>query len=185
MQADKEFGFSSKYVLGKKIGEGMHARCFTCTKKASYKSSKRRIELPIRVRGILDSSSSGSDDSVSAIDSAASPAFLAEQDAPKSPIAPHQRTGNKYAVKITYTFDMETILVTQREYNILRKLDHRNIVKVHDYFMSEESGMQHMVMEYIEGTQLLDHIAGGNAYTEHQACNYFTQLLEGLAYLHS
>ena len=35
MQADKEFGFSSKYILGKKIGEGMHARCFICTKKNS------------------------------------------------------------------------------------------------------------------------------------------------------
>ena len=38
MQADKEFGFTSKYTLGKKVGEGMHARCFTCTKKASVRT---------------------------------------------------------------------------------------------------------------------------------------------------
>ena len=38
MQADKEFGFSSKYTLGKKIGEGMHARCFICTKKSAYRA---------------------------------------------------------------------------------------------------------------------------------------------------
>ena len=38
MQADKEFGFTSRYILGKKVGEGMHARCFTCTKKPSVRT---------------------------------------------------------------------------------------------------------------------------------------------------
>ena len=46
-----------------------------------------------------------------------------------------------------------------READILRKIDHKNIVKVYDYNFDENKGRPYLIMEYLRGTPLSRHIA--------------------------
>ena len=70
-------------------------------------------------------------------------------------------------------------------YSLLRDLDHRNVVKAYDFFPDEQLG-PHLVLEYVDGEELPQHVAGlrQEAYTEQAARDLFEQVLEALAYLH-
>uniref|UniRef100_A0A1I8BM06 non-specific serine/threonine protein kinase n=1 Tax=Meloidogyne hapla TaxID=6305 RepID=A0A1I8BM06_MELHA len=73
----------------------------------------------------------------------------------------------------------------QREIDVLRRLNHSNVVKVVDIFRIEEKQKLYIVMEYCVCSlqQLLDNCAE-KMLPEFQAHLYFTQLLDGLDFLH-
>lgn len=51
-----------------------------------------------------------------------------------------------YAVKITRDNDEEKKIANRNEYNLIRNLDHMNILKVKELFESEFSGEMHLVL---------------------------------------
>ncbi|XP_053214272.1 serine/threonine-protein kinase STK11-like [Panonychus citri] len=74
----------------------------------------------------------------------------------------------------------------QREIELLRRLDHKNVIKLIDTFYNEEKQKLYIVMEYcaIVLQEILDSVPGKRL-PLWQSHGYFSQLLEGLDYLHS
>ncbi|CAF1134929.1 unnamed protein product [Didymodactylos carnosus] len=70
-----------------------------------------------------------------------------------------------------------------RELDIIRTLDHPNIVKTHDIY--ESSNLTYIVMEYAQGGDLLDYINKMGRLKEHVAKRMFGELCEAIQYIHS
>ena len=69
-----------------------------------------------------------------------------------------------------------------KEINLLKNLDHPNIVKYYDYF--EEEDYIYLMMEYLEGGTLKEYITNKKEITEDEARKIIKQLLVALSYLH-
>ena len=70
------------------------------------------------------------------------------------------------------------------EIAILRKLDHPNIVKYIECYNDQK--YIYLVMEYIPGKQLFEHItADTKRISEAQICSYMRQIVSAIAYCHS
>ena len=63
------------------------------------------------------------------------------------------------------------------------KMNHPNIVKVHDIF--EENGTAYYVMDYIDGKSLGDIVKQRGALSESEAVDYIRQVADALKYVHS
>lgn len=63
------------------------------------------------------------------------------------------------------------------------KMNHPNIVKVHDIF--EENGTAYYVMDYIDGKSLGNLVKQGGALPEAEAVGYIRQVADALKYVHS
>jgi len=74
----------------------------------------------------------------------------------------------------------------KREIDLMKKLKHTNIVCLKDVFEDEgEEGKIYMVMEYVNGGELFDHIVNRGNYSERDAVFVVRQIIEAVAYLHS
>lgn len=62
-------------------------------------------------------------------------------------------------------------------------LDHPNIVKLYEYFVSNKAIF--MVLEYLQGGELFDKIIQNKNFTEKVAKEYMHMILQGVNYLHS
>ncbi|OQR97843.1 calcium/calmodulin dependent protein kinase [Achlya hypogyna] len=98
----------------------------------------------------------------------------------------HKATGKPYAVKcIKKTAlkkkDLDNI---HREMEILRKLDHPNIVKLIDVF-DNEGDMCYLVMELVTGGELFDRIIAKEHYTEAEAKVVVRTVADVLVYCHA
>lgn len=60
----------------------------------------------------------------------------------------------KYAVKIIRSSDEEIREVAYKEYKLLKKLDHPNIIKMHGCFSNEAMETVYLVMDLVEGMSL-------------------------------
>ncbi|KAH8049594.1 serine/threonine kinase [Aureococcus anophagefferens] len=69
-----------------------------------------------------------------------------------------------------------------QEVNILQKLDHPNIVKLHAFF--DEPTMFYLVMDLIEGGELFERIAQKEFYSEKEARDLILILLQTIKYCH-
>ncbi len=69
-----------------------------------------------------------------------------------------------------------------KEINLLKHLDHPNIVKYYDYF--EEEDYIYLMMEYLEGGTLQQYMKENTNITENDARIIIKQLLTALSYLH-
>ena len=63
---------------------------------------------------------------------------------------------------------------------ILRHLSHPNIIKLYEVYESEE--YVHLVLEYVKGGELFDHIQNKGTYTEADAAQFMRQLVDAIAY---
>ncbi|MFH4980566.1 hypothetical protein AB6A40_007275 [Gnathostoma spinigerum] len=74
----------------------------------------------------------------------------------------------------------------EQEIRILRRVHHRNVVALYDVFRNEQKEKLYMVMEYCLGSvqQMLDG-SKEKKFPIFQAHHFFTQLIDGLSYLHS
>lgn len=90
-----------------------------------------------------------------------------------------------YVVKVTRTDEEQVRDAECKEYDLLKEIDHRNVVKAIDFYPDEHLG-PHLVLEYVDGEELLKYIAKlpKEAYTEQLARGLFRQVLEALAHLH-
>ncbi|MCX6986324.1 MAG: protein kinase [Lentisphaerae bacterium] len=78
-----------------------------------------------------------------------------------------EKNGNYFAVKIlrkdttpeSYAIRMQRFA---REAEILRRIDHPNIVKIFDYNFDDRKGLPYLIMEHVNGRQLSQHIKQNN-----------------------
>ena len=98
-------------------------------------------------------------------------------------LAQNKYTKEKVAMKVIKKANKE--LLSDGEINdeieILKKLDHPDIVRIIESFNTKDSYV--LVTEYCEGGELFDQVR--NQLSETQIAVIFKQLLSGLAYLHS
>jgi serine/threonine protein kinase len=72
----------------------------------------------------------------------------------------------KYAVKIVRDDDCEKLRAHEVEFEILSKLKHPNIVNTKEIFVDNFKNIIYQVIEFIDGSEILDEIASSGAYTE-------------------
>jgi serine/threonine protein kinase len=103
-------------------------------------------------------------------------------------LAMHKITKEKYAIKI---YTKESLLDPQKrntvknEVNILKQLNHINIMKL--YEVIDSSKYLYLVLEYIKGVSLLDVIKMEKLHhiEQHRAIKLFLQILKGISYCQS
>ncbi|XP_044216079.1 testis-specific serine/threonine-protein kinase 6 [Thunnus albacares] len=94
----------------------------------------------------------------------------------------------KVAIKIVDTkkFNSDNWEVfLSREMEIIRSLNHPNIVKTYQILEMKKNRTVYMVMELCVEGDLLKYIKNKGALPEHSSCRFFTQLCEAIQYLHS
>ena len=70
----------------------------------------------------------------------------------------------------------------EKEIKILKSLRHPNIV--HLFSDIQDKSNIYLIMEYIEGIELLQYISSNSKLTEEEACFYFRQIISAIEYLH-
>nr|XP_039259241.1 serine/threonine-protein kinase DCLK1-like [Styela clava] len=96
----------------------------------------------------------------------------------------HRTSGIRYAMKIIdKTKGTEPGHKIENEVSILKKIEHPNIVRVLQDFVTETEIF--LVMELAEGGDLFDAITSGSCYTERDASGMIYNLCSALAYLHN
>jgi len=96
----------------------------------------------------------------------------------------HKTTGEDVAVKCINkkTLKKEELQLLSREINIMKKLQHKNIVQLHDIY--ETATDLFLVLEFVPGGELFDQIVERGSYSEHDAALLVRQILEGIDYMH-
>ena len=95
-------------------------------------------------------------------------------------------TGEKVAIKI---LEKEEIIehgdkmLIKREFDILKKMDHQNIIFVEEIF--ETNYYYYCIMEYCEGGDLFNYIFRNKRLNDEEAAFFYFQLINGLEYIHS
>ena len=97
-------------------------------------------------------------------------------------IAIHKITKQKRAVKIIQKAKVKNIEKFLTEVNILRKVDHPNIVKFYEW--CEDDKNYYLVMEYCTGGELFDRIVSFGHFSERVAAHLMKQILSALNYCH-
>jgi len=95
----------------------------------------------------------------------------------------HIKTGKLYAIKkilISECNPREDII---KEIEILKKLDHPNIVRVYEF--SQNAKYFILLTEYCAGGDLISKVINMKQFTEHKAAIYMKQLLSAVSYCHS
>jgi len=88
-----------------------------------------------------------------------------------------------YAVKVINKEALkEDIKLLKREVHIMKQVDHKNILKLHEIYEDEDSVF--IVMELVQGSELFDRIVDRGFYSERHSKNLIKQMLTAVAYLH-
>jgi len=96
-------------------------------------------------------------------------------------VATDKATGKKWACKVvTEEVEMEAQL---QEVELLLQLDHPNIVQYREHFFSD-SGLLHIVMELVAGTDLMTALRLRGSFAEEDAREVVAQLLDALEHVH-
>ncbi|KAK9760966.1 hypothetical protein K7432_014501 [Basidiobolus ranarum] len=105
---------------------------------------------------------------------------LGEGEFAKVKLGIHTQTGHQVAVKLIKRalVDTETRLIKiKREVNVLRSLDHPNIVRLFEVIETDQ--YIGIIIEYASGGELFDHILAHRYLKEREACRLFAQLISG------
>ncbi|GAB4813322.1 hypothetical protein N2152v2_000368 [Parachlorella kessleri] len=103
----------------------------------------------------------------------------------------HRTSGEKYACKVmslpapgaTATANDNTREDIFKEIDILIGLEHDNVIFLKEYF--EEGNKVYLIMELLQGGELLDAVLEKGHYSEDDARTCFLQIMRGIMYLHS
>lgn len=88
-----------------------------------------------------------------------------------------------YAIKTIFKSGNKDIKLKYKEVEILSKLDHPNIVKYYESY--EESAFIHLVMEYVNGYNLLKMISAKEIYREQDIAEIIYRLSMAISYIHT
>ncbi|KAK1443235.1 serine/threonine-protein kinase [Babesia gibsoni] len=97
----------------------------------------------------------------------------------------NRATGQQYAVKVIVKSsvkrkgDQESLL---REVEVLKGLDHPNIMKIFEFF--EDEKYYYFVTELYSGGELFDEIVSRKCFSEQDAAKIIKQVLSGINYMH-
>ena len=95
-------------------------------------------------------------------------------------------TKEKVAIKILdkkRLKDKDDIIRLKREFDILSKFNHPNVILISEIFESAKS--YYSVMEYCEGGELFNYIVKNKYLCEEESAFFYFQLINGLEYIHS
>lgn len=94
-----------------------------------------------------------------------------------------ERASNTTNVTLTSYVAVEPHLYKfQQEAQVISRLDHPNIIRIHDRF--EENNTAYYVMEFVEGPSLADIVRMHGHLDENSALHYVRQVGEALHYIH-
>ena len=98
--------------------------------------------------------------------------------------AKNRATGKRYAVKVLSKKKMseEDKVAMQTEIDILKQIDHPNVVKLIDVFEDERHWC--LVMELIEGGELFDQILEKEHFMESEARDAIRSIIDAIDYCH-
>ncbi len=99
-----------------------------------------------------------------------------------------EKDGNYFAVKVlrkdttpeSYAFRMQRFA---REAEILRRIDHPNIVKIYDYNFDDKKGLPYLIMEHVNGRQL-SQLIKQNSLDFQRKISIIKQSADALDYVH-
>ena len=100
-------------------------------------------------------------------------------------VATHKISGQKRAIKSiekSKFSEAERRDMFLNEINILKQMDHPNIVKLFEFY--EDNTHFHLVTEYVAGGELFDYIISTKRLSECIAANFMRQILSAIAYCH-
>ncbi len=100
-------------------------------------------------------------------------------------LARQEKTGQRIAIKILpeeFLKDRKRSQYLDREVKIARKLKHQNVIDI--YTLHQENGIGYLVMEYMSGGNLRQHMESRNL-TIGDATNLILQICAGLHYIHN
>lgn len=100
-------------------------------------------------------------------------------------LARQEKTGRRIAIKVLpeeFLEDRKRSQYLEREVKITRKLKHPNVIDI--YGLHQENGTGYLVMEYMSGGNLRQHMESRNL-TIGDATNLILQICAGLHYIHS
>jgi len=95
-----------------------------------------------------------------------------------------KKTGEEIAIKfIEKKFvDKQDLMLLAREIDIMKKVDHPNVLKLKEVFETDETIA--LVMELVTGGELFYKIVEKGSYSERDAANIVAQMINGVDYLH-
>jgi serine/threonine protein kinase len=73
----------------------------------------------------------------------------------------------------------------KREIEIMKLLNHPNIVKLIDVFEKQEEGATFLVVEYVAGGELFDYIVANGLVKEKEGRQFFRQIVSAVEYCHA
>lgn len=102
-------------------------------------------------------------------------------------IAQHRPTKQDRAIKsinkLSISTDMRLKSQFFTEVDILRQIDHPNIVRLYEFY--EDSQSYHLVMELLKGGDLFTYLLKENQINEQTSAVFFKQILSAVSYCHS
>lgn len=101
-------------------------------------------------------------------------------------VATHKSTSQKRAVKTIEKSNLNPCYLIDSnliELEVMKKIDHPNIVQLFEYF--EDDFSFDLVTEYVGGGKLVDYILSNKYYSEYIIAGFMQQILSAVAYLHS
>mmetsp|Transcript_154123 Transcript_154123/g.287320 ORF Transcript_154123/g.287320 Transcript_154123/m.287320 type:complete len:711 (-) Transcript_154123:75-2207(-) len=96
-------------------------------------------------------------------------------------VATHKATSTRVAVKTVHKRRMKAEAL-KRETEIMKQLDHPNIVKLIE--VVEDPNCYYLVMELCSGGELFDYIIENDSVTEREVAKIMTQILRAIRYMH-
>jgi serine/threonine-protein kinase len=96
-----------------------------------------------------------------------------------------QRLGRQVAIKVLrpqYALDPTSMRRFEREARAAASVSHPNVVDVHDF--GRQGNRLYIVMQYIEGENLKEHLVQGGPLPQREAVRIARQVLAGLAAIH-
>ena len=89
----------------------------------------------------------------------------------------------KYAVKSILRSNIKKdVSQLEEELEILRKVDHPNIIKFHETYIDHR--YVHIVMELASGGELFDKIVKSERFSERRAAIYMRKILSAIKHVH-
>lgn len=94
----------------------------------------------------------------------------------------NKKTKEKVAIKSILKKKVKRIEILKREIDVMKELNHPNIIKLLDVY--EDEAYLHLVMELCKGGELFERIIKAGSLSELQAAQIMHQVLDALAYCH-